>query len=86
MIYTERIETGLRHENDTLRGQLADVNLDIADAVKSRRDLQQRVVELEHQVGVVSSANEHLKVHYRVGTGKLMLRATRRIGTRTLPS
>lgn len=61
LIYCEHVESSLRQENQHLRGQINDANLDLADATKSRRELQQRVKELEHQVGFVSMDNEHLK-------------------------
>lgn len=62
LIYSEHVETSLRQDNQHLRGQINDANLDLADATKSRRELQQRVKELEHQIAFVSMDNEHLKV------------------------
>ncbi|KAL1860595.1 hypothetical protein Daus18300_009085 [Diaporthe australafricana] len=61
LIYCERVETGLRQENQLLHSQISDANLDLADATKSRRELQQRVKELEHQIGFMTMDNDHLK-------------------------
>ncbi|KAF4625676.1 hypothetical protein G7Y89_g12489 [Cudoniella acicularis] len=40
LIYCERVESGLRHENSRLAKELEDAQLDLEDARKSRRDLQ----------------------------------------------
>ncbi|KAL2289981.1 hypothetical protein FJTKL_00531 [Diaporthe vaccinii] len=61
LVYCEHVESGLRQENSHLRSQISDANLDLADATKSRRELQQRVKELEHQIGFMTMDVDHLK-------------------------
>jgi hypothetical protein len=43
LIYCERIERELRDENDHLRKEIQDANLDLEDARRSRRELQQKL-------------------------------------------
>ncbi|KAF3766097.1 hypothetical protein M406DRAFT_88894 [Cryphonectria parasitica EP155] len=61
LIYSERTETALRAENELLREQIRDANLDLADATKSRRVFQQQVDELQRSIDYMSTANDHLK-------------------------
>ncbi|KAK3683924.1 hypothetical protein B0T22DRAFT_501279 [Podospora appendiculata] len=61
LVYSERIETGLRSENHSLATQLHDANLDLSDATKSRRDLQEQLHQLEAQTNSLSQENIHLK-------------------------
>ncbi|KAK1765554.1 hypothetical protein QBC33DRAFT_579667 [Phialemonium atrogriseum] len=63
LIYSERTETSLRQENQRLHNELSDARLDIADATKSRRELQQQIQQLEKRIGAVSQDNQHLKSH-----------------------
>lgn len=44
LIYTENVERTLRAENKTLEGRLNDTYLDLEDARKSRRELQQQML------------------------------------------
>ncbi|KAK7739260.1 hypothetical protein SLS62_011249 [Diatrype stigma] len=61
MLYAEHIESSLRHENALLRQELSDVRLDLDDAAKSRRDLQQRLRDAEAQMGYIALDNDNLK-------------------------
>lgn len=63
LIYSERVETGLRQENQRLLSQLNDAQLDLADATKSRRDLQQQLQTLETRLTTVTLENQHVKSH-----------------------
>lgn len=57
MIHCEHVET----TNQTLIGQLNDLRLDMEDSATSRRELQQRIKDLEFQLGNVSQDNNVLK-------------------------
>ena len=50
LIYCERIEVGLRSENARLAKELQDTQLDLDDARRSRRDLQQQLNNAEQRV------------------------------------
>lgn len=71
MLYAEHIESSLRHENALLRQELGDIRLDLDDAAKSRRDLQQRLRDTEAQMGYISLDNDNLKVN--IGPVRLAL-------------
>ncbi len=62
LIHCEQVETSLRNDNQRLVGQLSDAQLDLADAVKSRRELQTRLHQMEAQIGYITQDNEILKV------------------------
>jgi len=62
LIYVEAIESDLRKENNNLGSQLHDAQLDLADATKSRRDLQQQLQQLETNNTMLIQENVHLKV------------------------
>ncbi|POS71389.1 hypothetical protein DHEL01_v210214 [Diaporthe helianthi] len=61
LVYCEHVESSLRQENSRLRSQISDANLDLADATKSRRELQQHVKELEQQITFMTIDVDHLK-------------------------
>lgn len=63
LIYCEGIETTLRNENARLAGQLTDAQLDLTDATKSRRELQQRLQTAEARIDYIAHDNDVLKVH-----------------------
>ncbi len=63
MLYAERIESSLRHENTALRQELRDSRLDLDDAAKSRRELQQRLLDADTRMGYISQDNDNLKVN-----------------------
>lgn len=58
----------LQRDNDDLRTRLTESHLDLEDATRSRRDLQQRVEHIRNEMAFVSSANEYLKVHLMLPT------------------
>jgi hypothetical protein len=62
LIYCERIETGLRHENARLGSELQDAQLDLDDARKSRRELQQKLQLAELRIGQVSIDYDTIRV------------------------
>jgi archaellum component FlaC len=61
MIHCEHVESTLRQENLSLSDQLRNSRLDYEDSVNSRRELQQRIKDLENQLGNVSQDNNVLK-------------------------
>ncbi|KAH9898675.1 hypothetical protein F4778DRAFT_742506 [Xylariomycetidae sp. FL2044] len=61
MIYAQHVESTLGQEIETLRQQLRDKHLDFEDAVKSRREFQQRLADVETRMGYVSQDNDNLK-------------------------
>ncbi|PSR83236.1 hypothetical protein BD289DRAFT_288255 [Coniella lustricola] len=63
LVYSERTESSLRSENEVLREQFKNATLDLADATKSRRVLQQQVEELRQSISYITSKTEHLKNH-----------------------
>ncbi|KAH8892053.1 hypothetical protein GQ53DRAFT_781712 [Thozetella sp. PMI_491] len=63
LIYAERIEATLRQENNRLQGELSNSQLDLADATKSRRELQQLLQQLETRNASISQDNHYLKSH-----------------------
>ena len=62
LIYSESIERELRTQNDSLSARLRDSELDLDDAKKSRRDLQQQLHELESRKASLEIENGQLKV------------------------
>jgi hypothetical protein len=61
-MYSESIESSLRAESASLRSKLRDTELDLEDATRSRRELQQQVQQLERYHKVVIEDNNFLKV------------------------
>lgn len=54
MIHCEHVESTLKQKNNTLAAQLQNAQLDYEDSVKSRRELQQRIKDLEGELGLAS--------------------------------
>jgi hypothetical protein len=54
LIYCEHVETGLRRENARLAKELEDAQLDLDDARRSRRDLQQQLTLAMQKMGQFS--------------------------------
>ena len=63
IVYAESIETSLRAESAALMGKLRDTELDLEDATRSRRELQQQIQQLEVFREAVVQDNNYLKVH-----------------------
>ena len=62
IVYSESLDASLRAENAKLVSRLRDTELDLDDATKSRRDLQQQVQQLEvYREAVLQDVN-YLKV------------------------
>jgi hypothetical protein len=62
IVYSESVDATLRAENAKLVSRLRDTELDLEDATKSRRDLQQQVQQLEiYREAVLQDVN-YLKV------------------------
>ncbi|KAJ9133588.1 CCCH zinc finger dna binding protein [Pleurostoma richardsiae] len=59
--YCKNVEEDLREENRGLQEKLQNASLDLTDATKSRRALQQNVNKLEAAMSTVVKENEHLK-------------------------
>jgi hypothetical protein len=62
LIYCERVESGLRHENVRLVKELEDAQLDLDDARRSRRDLQQQFNLAQQRVGQFSVDCDSMRV------------------------
>jgi predicted nucleic acid-binding Zn-ribbon protein len=56
------MESSLRQENNTLRAQLQDLQLDLDDSKKSRRDLQHQLQAMENYVSSVTEDTQLRKV------------------------
>ncbi|KAK4133078.1 hypothetical protein BT67DRAFT_383101 [Trichocladium antarcticum] len=66
IVYLESIESSLRTENASLVGRVRDLELDLIDATRSRRELQQQLQQLEvHAVQreTVIHDNQYLKTN-----------------------
>ncbi|KAK0652071.1 hypothetical protein B0T16DRAFT_94073 [Cercophora newfieldiana] len=63
LVYAESVESKLRTENQNLISQLRDAELDLTDATKSRRELQQQLQLAEGQSTILLQENTHLKNH-----------------------
>jgi hypothetical protein len=63
LVYAEGVESKLRTENQNLISQLRDAELDLTDATKSRRELQQQLQLSENQSNILLQENAHLKNH-----------------------
>ncbi len=62
LFHCEHIETSLRSENTELLSKLNDAQLDLTDATKSRRELQQQLHASEGRVGFLTQEAQSLKV------------------------
>ena len=62
LLYSKNVEDALREENRSLRRQLTDLQLDLEDATRSRRELQQQVANTESRNRDLAADNHHLKV------------------------
>jgi len=62
MIYAEGMETTLREENSRLAKELSDAQLDLDDARRSRRDLQQQLNLAQQQIGKYTSDFDNMRV------------------------
>lgn len=67
LIYANDIEVNLRTENTNLAGRLQDAELDLDDARRSRRELQQQLIEANQRMAQLNMDNENLKVIAAVG-------------------
>jgi hypothetical protein len=56
------METTLRHENQRLSKELEDAQLDLDDARRSRREMQQQLNVTNQRLGQFNMDNENLKV------------------------
>jgi len=56
------VESGLRHENARLAKELEDAQLDLDDARRSRRDLQQQLNLVQQWVGQFSADCDSMRV------------------------
>lgn len=61
-MYCEHIETTLLHENQRLKKELEDSQLDLEDARRSRREMQQQLNIITQRLGQYNMDNENLKV------------------------
>ncbi|RKU43369.1 hypothetical protein DL546_006371 [Coniochaeta pulveracea] len=62
LIYAQNIHSTLAAENADLRRQVGDLQLDLSHNVKSRRELQQQVHELETENELLKTANPYVAV------------------------
>ena len=62
-MYANDVENNLRAENDTLSRRLQDAELDLDDARRSRRELQQQLNIANQRLSQFNMDNEHLKVN-----------------------
>jgi hypothetical protein len=56
------VESTLRHENQRLAKELEDAQLDLEDARKSRREMQQQLGIMSQRLNQFNMDNENLKV------------------------
>ena len=61
-MYSQGVETDVQQQNEDLARQLHDCQLDLADATKSRRELQLELQQLRTQMGSMLEKDEHLQV------------------------
>lgn len=64
-IYCRDTERQLQAENIQLRAELNDTQLDLDDAKKSRRELQQQVNLLTQRMGQSTAESEYIKVRVK---------------------
>ncbi|OBT55666.1 hypothetical protein VE04_04894 [Pseudogymnoascus sp. 24MN13] len=61
LVYIDKLENDLRGENDRLSKELDDAQLDLEDARRSRREMQQLLSVTSAQLGRYNTDNESLK-------------------------
>lgn len=83
MLYAEGIESTYREENIRLTQELNDAQLDLEDARRSRRDLQQQLNHAQQRMGQFSFDCDNMRVRSICGGG-MMLADIRRIEIHTL--
>jgi chromosome segregation ATPase len=66
MLWSQHLQATLGAENEHLKGQVHDLQLDLTDAVKSRRELQQQLQEAEAKMDSMAQAHDFLKVRFEV--------------------
>jgi hypothetical protein len=66
LLYCEHIENTLRHENQRLTKELEDAQLDLDDARRSRREMQQQLSITNQRLGQFNMDNTNLKVASRL--------------------
>lgn len=64
IVYANDIENNLRLENTTLSQRLQDAELDLDDARRSRRELQQQLNAANQRLSQFNMDNENLKVKH----------------------
>jgi len=69
ILYAENIESTLRSENAQLSQKLNDAQLDLNDSIQSRRELQQRIQQIQARADYAAQDNEMLKVFQRCYKG-----------------
>ncbi len=74
-MYSESIQSMLRAESASLRSKLRDTELDLEDATRSRRELQQQVQQMERCQLTIMEDNNFLKVASPSGCPLWMLPA-----------
>jgi hypothetical protein len=60
--YSRKLETTLQQETQQLNDELRDCRLDLTDAIKTRRELQQQVLALKENELLILDQNNSLKV------------------------
>ncbi|KFX98838.1 hypothetical protein O988_04172, partial [Pseudogymnoascus sp. VKM F-3808] len=61
LVYIDKLENDLRGENQRLLKELEDAHLDLDDARRSRREMQQQLTATSQQLGQYNTDNESLK-------------------------
>lgn len=72
MIYCQQTENALRSENARLSKELGDAQLDLEDASKSRRDLQQQLALAAQKVAQSNADCAFMKVRHTIHREKLI--------------
>jgi len=62
LVYCEGVETGLRNENTRLAKELEDAQLDLEDARRSRREMQQQLNLASARMGQFNADCESMRV------------------------
>ncbi|KFY25675.1 hypothetical protein V491_01649 [Pseudogymnoascus sp. VKM F-3775] len=61
LVYIDKLETDLKGENQRLLKELEDAQLDLDDARRSRREMQQQLTATSQRLGQYNTDNESLK-------------------------
>ncbi|KFY03590.1 hypothetical protein V490_00123 [Pseudogymnoascus sp. VKM F-3557] len=61
LVYIDKLENDLRGENQRRLIELEDAHLDLDDARRSRREMQQQLTATSQQLGQYNTDNESLK-------------------------